>query len=243
MEPGFGICAPRALEIRSRFSFRSTKMRFREQLRWGHHDEGSKVDRSPAKAQPVYYRNMIEDPLSLALLGEGALLEAPPRSIGNILGGAPAEATSHFGASTCSVFSRRRHLQKCTLRIVALESATGACPEVAARVPRKCCQRCQEAHAEVLVLAGARFRGTARCASLCKGFRKLPCRVLPFRRCGRARMASHPTMCILMARSRDALYKCQPQTPQAGFATCIHIKNQPLRPTVLRTSPNSRRNP
>ena len=69
-EPGFGICAPRALEIRSRFSFWSTKMRFHEQLRWGHHGGGTNVDPGPAKAQPVYYRNIIENPLSLALLGE-----------------------------------------------------------------------------------------------------------------------------------------------------------------------------
>ena len=31
---------------------------------------GAKVDPSPAKAQPVYYRSIIEIPLSLTLLGE-----------------------------------------------------------------------------------------------------------------------------------------------------------------------------
>jgi hypothetical protein len=67
-EPGFGICVPRALEIRSRFSCWSTKMRFHEQVRWGHHGGGTKVDPGPAKAQPVYYRSI--DPLSLTLLGE-----------------------------------------------------------------------------------------------------------------------------------------------------------------------------
>jgi hypothetical protein len=36
----------------------------------GHHDGGTKVDTGPAESQSVYYRSMIENPLSLALLGE-----------------------------------------------------------------------------------------------------------------------------------------------------------------------------
>jgi hypothetical protein len=69
-KPGFGICVQRALEIRSRFALWSTKLRFREQLRWGHHDGGTNVDPSLAKAQPAHYRSIIENPLSLTLLGE-----------------------------------------------------------------------------------------------------------------------------------------------------------------------------
>jgi hypothetical protein len=42
----------------------------REQLRLGHHGGGTKAHPGPAKAQPVYYRNIIENPLSLTLLGE-----------------------------------------------------------------------------------------------------------------------------------------------------------------------------
>jgi hypothetical protein len=61
-EPGFGICAPRALEIWSRFSFCSAKVRFHEQLRWVHHDGGTKAHTGPAKPEPVYYRSIVENP-------------------------------------------------------------------------------------------------------------------------------------------------------------------------------------
>jgi hypothetical protein len=43
----------------------STKMRSREQLRWGHHGGGTKVAPGPAKAQTVYCSSSIENPLSL----------------------------------------------------------------------------------------------------------------------------------------------------------------------------------
>jgi hypothetical protein len=69
-EPGFGICAPRALKIRSRPVFGSTHIRFHEQLRSGHHDLGTKAHTGPAKPEPVYYRNIIENSLSLTLLAE-----------------------------------------------------------------------------------------------------------------------------------------------------------------------------
>jgi hypothetical protein len=68
-EPGFGICTPRALEIRPRFSLVSTTVRFHEQLRWGHHDGGTNAHLGPAKPPTMYCRNVIENPLSLALLG------------------------------------------------------------------------------------------------------------------------------------------------------------------------------
>ena len=45
-------------------------MRFHEQLRWGHHGGGTKAHPGPAKPEPVYYRSIIENPLSLTLLGE-----------------------------------------------------------------------------------------------------------------------------------------------------------------------------
>jgi hypothetical protein len=92
---GFGICAPRALEIKSRFSFWSTTMRFREQLRWGHHGGGTKVASGPAKVQPVYYRRIIENPPSLTLLGEFT----PPPSVYNLAYGCVV-----WGPSTKSQF-------------------------------------------------------------------------------------------------------------------------------------------
>jgi hypothetical protein len=55
MEPGFGICAPGALEIRYRLDMCSTKMRFCEQLRWGHLGGGTNVHPGPTKQDPVYY--------------------------------------------------------------------------------------------------------------------------------------------------------------------------------------------
>jgi hypothetical protein len=70
MEPGFGICAQRALEIRSRFSCWCTKRRFHEQLRWGHRGGGTKAHTGPAKPEPVYCRRIIEYAMSLTLLGE-----------------------------------------------------------------------------------------------------------------------------------------------------------------------------
>jgi hypothetical protein len=57
-EPKFGMCASRGLEIRCL------------QLQCGHHGGRTNVDPSSAKAQPVYYRSIIEKPLSLMLLGE-----------------------------------------------------------------------------------------------------------------------------------------------------------------------------
>jgi hypothetical protein len=71
-EPGFGICAPRALEVRYRFSFWSTKNRCHEELRWGHNRWGTNAHTGPAKPEPVYNRIIIENPLSLVLLGESA---------------------------------------------------------------------------------------------------------------------------------------------------------------------------
>jgi hypothetical protein len=70
-ETGFGICAPRALEIRSRFSCCSTTNRFREQLRWKHQCGGTN-QHVPGSGQGTtstlqkHYR----EPLSLTLLGE-----------------------------------------------------------------------------------------------------------------------------------------------------------------------------
>jgi hypothetical protein len=72
-EPGVGFSAKFAAEIKSRFSYVSTQIRFHEQLRWGHHGGGTNAHPGPAKPQPVYYRNIIENPLSLALLGECVL--------------------------------------------------------------------------------------------------------------------------------------------------------------------------
>jgi hypothetical protein len=37
---------------------------------WGQHDGGTKVDTGPAESPPVYNWKIIENPLSLALLGE-----------------------------------------------------------------------------------------------------------------------------------------------------------------------------
>ena len=80
-EPGFAICTPSALEIRSRFSFRSTNMRFHEQCRSGHHDGGIQVPPGPAKPEPVYYRNIIENSPSLTELGEGVISHASSRCV------------------------------------------------------------------------------------------------------------------------------------------------------------------
>jgi hypothetical protein len=44
-------------------------MRFHEQLRWVHHGGGTNVHSGPAKPDAVYYRSMIENPISLAMLG------------------------------------------------------------------------------------------------------------------------------------------------------------------------------
>lgn len=38
------------------------KMRFHEQLRWGHPDGGTKVHPGPAKPNSVYYRRISESP-------------------------------------------------------------------------------------------------------------------------------------------------------------------------------------
>jgi hypothetical protein len=47
-------------------------MRFHKQPRWWYHGGGTNVNTGPAKPEPVYNRNINENPLSLALLGEKA---------------------------------------------------------------------------------------------------------------------------------------------------------------------------
>jgi hypothetical protein len=54
-------------------------MRCHEQLRRGHHGRGTKAHAGPAKPDPVYNRDMIENPLSLTLLGETPRLVLIPR--------------------------------------------------------------------------------------------------------------------------------------------------------------------
>jgi hypothetical protein len=44
----------------------------------GHHGGGTNVDPGPAKAQPVYYRSIIENTLSLTLLGEHSATHRGP---------------------------------------------------------------------------------------------------------------------------------------------------------------------
>jgi hypothetical protein len=48
----------RALEIRSRFSLWYTKMRFHEQLRWGHHGGGTDV--APRRENPLSLTMLVE---------------------------------------------------------------------------------------------------------------------------------------------------------------------------------------
>jgi hypothetical protein len=61
--------APRAREIRSRFSCWYTKMRFREQLRWGHHGGGTSGLGSGQGATSVLQKQYREPPIANAVEG------------------------------------------------------------------------------------------------------------------------------------------------------------------------------